>query len=147
MFRDLAVRHNIPRQVNRHQISFLNFHSWCKRVYFETGRWEEYNRLWRKSPDDGEFHSESILNKGLASGLNRLYREGWWALHAQVRRYPRGRRSGFPPVMVEGAQACPGTKRGDGLGRRQNAKHLRYRCCVDRRSHAGRWFPRSFGSN
>jgi len=73
--RDLAVRHEASRRLIRRQIDFLNFHRWCKRICFKTGHGKEYNRLWMSLPDENKQQSESILNDGLASLVQRLYRE------------------------------------------------------------------------
>ena len=73
--RDLAVRHEASRRVIRRQIDFLNFHHWCKRVCLETGHSEEYKRVWSSSADGDELQPEPVLNEGLASLVQRLYRE------------------------------------------------------------------------
>jgi hypothetical protein len=51
---DLAVRW--PRGIanTRDQITWLNFHHWCKRVCYETGHREEYKALWHGLGEDDE---------------------------------------------------------------------------------------------
>lgn len=72
--RDLAVRHDAPRNVIRRKIDFLNFHYWCRRVCLDTGHVDEYKSLWASSSDGDELQPEYVLSEGLPSLMQRLYR-------------------------------------------------------------------------
>jgi hypothetical protein len=69
--RDRAVQW---RQMSRRecdQITWLNFHYWCKRVCREAGHEHDYRRLWAEAGDDNAKRSE-VLDEQLASLVNEL---------------------------------------------------------------------------
>lgn len=55
---DVAVRWPNSQGRTRHGITWLNFHSWCKRVCEESDREDEYRNLWR----DGEGQQDNVLS-------------------------------------------------------------------------------------
>ena len=71
--RDLAARHVGRRQVVKRWITFLNFHSWCKRVCLATGHEQDYKELWRDSSEDGELSRNAVLETGMAQLVQRIY--------------------------------------------------------------------------
>lgn len=56
---DMAVRWSSSAGKTRKEITWLNFHSWCKRTCQESDHGEEYKRLWR---DHFEGQDDAILN-------------------------------------------------------------------------------------
>lgn len=71
--RDLAARHGERRQPGRKPITFLNFHSWCKRVCWVTGHEKDYKKLWKGSLDDRELSTNAILEIRMAQLVQRIY--------------------------------------------------------------------------
>ena len=65
--RDLAARHGNRRQVPKTRITYLNFHSWCKRVCIATGHEQEYKELWRNSTED------AVLETHMAQLVQQIY--------------------------------------------------------------------------
>ena len=63
--RDLAARHKDWRQVVGGSITFLNFHSWCKRVCLATGHEQDYKELWGNSSVDAvlEIHMAQLVQQ------------------------------------------------------------------------------------
>lgn len=51
---DMAVRWPHPGASTRENITWLNFHRWCKRVYSEAGQKSEYDALWQNCIADEE---------------------------------------------------------------------------------------------
>lgn len=81
--RDLAVRHVASRQVVRRRLDFLNFHQWCRRICLNTGRDDEYRRLWSdarghesKAAGIERKEEEAVLDEGLPSLVRRIYSNG-----------------------------------------------------------------------
>jgi superfamily I DNA/RNA helicase len=75
--RDLAVRYPEPRKSITSRITWLHFHSWCKRVCQEAGMEEEYRQLWRDrtgAQTDGDGDDEpptSLLERDLPELVGR----------------------------------------------------------------------------
>ena len=65
--RDLAARYKDKRQLLGGSITFLNFHSWCKRVCLATGHEQDYKELWRNSSDD------DVLETHMAQLVHQIY--------------------------------------------------------------------------
>lgn len=70
---DLAVRWPHSRGNTRRDITWLNFHSWCKRVCEETGHYEKYRSLWKTHFDSEEEMIEADIrsNPSLEKALNK----------------------------------------------------------------------------
>ena len=71
--RDLSARHGGRRQVARRRITFLNFHSWCKRVCLDTGSEQAYNDLWKNASADSELSRSAVLETRMAQLVQRIY--------------------------------------------------------------------------
>lgn len=106
--RDLAVRWPEPGECRIKNITFLNFHAWCKRVCKETGHLGEYEALFRLSSED---ERDDILDRKLPNLVARIldkdaehhatyydavlvdegqdYRQEWWSLLRKICR-PEG---------------------------------------------------------
>lgn len=64
--KDLAVRWPHGDTKIRNGITWLNFHSWCKRVCQECGFEEEYKDIWRKNSNEFEIQTNDDTNDTLA---------------------------------------------------------------------------------
>ncbi len=71
--RDLAARHVGRQRVVRRRITFLNFHSWCKRVCLATGHEQAYKELWGDSSEDRELSTNAVLENRMAQLVQRIY--------------------------------------------------------------------------
>jgi hypothetical protein len=54
------------------QMTFLNFHDWCRRVMHDAGAADEYRALWRGHFDDAEVDGSEDLDGTLTVDLPRL---------------------------------------------------------------------------
>lgn len=71
--RDLAVRHPEPGQSRINQITWLNFHRWCRRVCEDAGCIDQYNALWRGTgATEDELDNSPILEKRLPQLVSRV---------------------------------------------------------------------------
>ncbi len=62
---DIAVRWSSSSGKTRKDITWLNFHYWCKRTCQESDHDEEYKQLWRHHNEENERENEDILNRQL----------------------------------------------------------------------------------
>ena len=62
---DMAVRWPSSSGKTRKDITWLNFHYWCKRTCQESDHDEEYNQLWRNHDEDNKQENQDILNRQL----------------------------------------------------------------------------------
>jgi hypothetical protein len=76
---DLSVRWPRGQSNTREQITWLNFHHWCKRVCYETGHRPEYKALWGGVSEECEMavlrggqNIEMSINKVLAEEMPAL---------------------------------------------------------------------------
>lgn len=63
---DVAVRWPRGEGKTRKDITWLNFHYWCKRVCMESGHEDDYKALWGNSDED------DVLNIALPALVNRI---------------------------------------------------------------------------
>ncbi|RKF18836.1 DNA helicase [Alginatibacterium sediminis] len=63
---DVAVRWPSGEGKTRKDITWLNFHYWCKRVCMESGHEDDYKALWENSDED------DVLNIALPALVNRI---------------------------------------------------------------------------
>jgi hypothetical protein len=63
--RDLTKRFAIDRKVLRRQITFLHFHQWCKRVLFDAGCDEDYDKLWWRNAKEEATVDSNVLDSAL----------------------------------------------------------------------------------
>lgn len=64
---DVAVRWPSASGKTRKDITWLNFHYWCKRTCQESDHDEEYKQLWRNHNEENEQENQDILNRKLPS--------------------------------------------------------------------------------
>jgi hypothetical protein len=100
---DVAVRWPHGTGNTRREITWLNFHSWCKRVCEETDHYEEYRSLWKAHFDsEQEFFDADVKD---SPSLAHLLSE---AIPALVRRVidqdHRGLVSKYDAVLVDEGQ-------------------------------------------
>ncbi|GIK53438.1 MAG: hypothetical protein BroJett014_24110 [Planctomycetota bacterium] len=69
---DLAVRWPHPNGSTRQDVTWLNFHRWCKRACQEAGHEDDYDALWKQPANDKGDLQGSTLNEILASHLPEL---------------------------------------------------------------------------
>lgn len=67
---DLAVRWPRTSGNTRQDITWLNFHAWCKRVCQESGHEEEYNGLWNDKTNSNGI--DSVLNESLPNLVSAI---------------------------------------------------------------------------
>ena len=107
--RDLAGRWPNPGQCLLDNITFLNFHAWCKRVCVETGHFGDYQALWRWGDvDEMPEGSGAILEKQMPALISRIldedaegaatrydavlvdegqdFRQNWWEVLRKIHR-------------------------------------------------------------
>jgi len=69
---DVAVRWPSASGKTRKDITWLNFHYWCKRTCQETDHDEEYKQLWRNHNEENEQENQDILNRKLPSLVSTI---------------------------------------------------------------------------
>lgn len=77
--RDLAVRWpnpHLPARPVLDNVTWLNFHHWCKRVCEQSDRAQDYHRLWKD-------HGDTALDSGVAELTNKVMGEG----HEETGKY------------------------------------------------------------
>jgi hypothetical protein len=62
---DMAVRWPSSSGKTKKDITWLNFHYWCKRTCQESDHEEEYKQLWRNHNEENEQENQDILNRRL----------------------------------------------------------------------------------
>lgn len=75
---DVAVRWPRESGNTRKDVTWLNFHSWCRRACVEAGAEEEYKQLWEAG------HHEAVLSESLPQLVSRLLDEDE---HQRIQRY------------------------------------------------------------
>jgi len=78
---DLSVRWPRGDASTRENITWLNFHYWCKRVCLDTGHREDYNKLWKDIPENLSWEpgiqrndeiAEDVLSNDLPSLVDKI---------------------------------------------------------------------------
>ncbi len=69
---DVAVRWPSASGKTRKDITWLNFHYWCKRTCQEADHEEEYKHLWKNHNENNEQENEDILNRKLPALVSTI---------------------------------------------------------------------------
>ncbi len=69
---DIAVRWGTVGGKTRNLVTWLNFHSWCKRVCDECDRTEEYSKYWQEVDENNSAQVQTVLNEELPGFVNTL---------------------------------------------------------------------------
>ena len=124
--------------VDSRRITWLGFHEWCKRVMVDTGRWPEYQQLWKADTSSAVLELE--LPRAVASAGGRQRRAD-----SALRRHSRRRGTRFPARLVGLPPPRLAPARRDGARRRPGAGRLWSRALVDGDEHARRRLYRQVG--
>jgi hypothetical protein len=69
---DIAVRWGTAGGKTRTLVTWLNFHSWCKRVHDECDRTEQYSKFWQEVDENNSAQFRTFLNEVLPGFVNSL---------------------------------------------------------------------------
>ncbi len=69
---DMAVRWPSSSGKTRKDITWLNFHYWCKRTCQESGHEEEYQQLWKNHDEENAQENHDILNQKLPALVSTI---------------------------------------------------------------------------
>ena len=72
---DIAVRWPSSSGKTRKDVTWLNFHFWCKRVCQESDHEKEYKQLWRNDDKDNKHDTQNILNRELPELVAKMIDE------------------------------------------------------------------------
>lgn len=72
---DIAVRWPTSSGNTRKDVTWLNFHYWCKRTCQESDHEEEYKQLWKNRDEKNEQENQEILNRELPGLVSSIIEE------------------------------------------------------------------------